>query len=88
MSNNPGAVVPPVPEKVAIGRFAPELVEARRHGLETCIQKITNHALLYDDPDLKLFLESDNFAQDVSLPFSAMSELRTELSPARRGADH
>ncbi len=65
--NNPGVVVPPVPEKVKIGRFAPELVEARRHGLETCINKIVNHSLLQEDDDLKLFLESDNFSHDVKL---------------------
>ena len=63
--NNPGVIVPPVPEKVAIGRFQAELVEARRIGLETCINKIAQHPLLQVDEDFKLFLESDNFAVDV-----------------------
>ena len=65
--SNPGVIVPPVPEKVKLGRFAPELVEARRHGLETCINKILSHPILQDDDDLKLFLESDNFAHDVKM---------------------
>ncbi|GAC97960.1 hypothetical protein PHSY_005548 [Pseudozyma hubeiensis SY62] len=65
VQNNPGIIVPPVPEKVSIGRFAAELVEARRIGLETCINKIASHALLQQDEDLRLFLESENFAADV-----------------------
>ncbi|PWZ03599.1 Vps5-domain-containing protein [Testicularia cyperi] len=65
VENNPGIIVPPVPEKVSIGRFAAELIEARRIGLETCINKIANHALLQQDDDFRLFLESDNFAADV-----------------------
>ena len=65
--NNPGVIVPPVPEKVKIGRFAPELVESRRHGLEVCVNKIANHPVLQNDDDLKLFLESDNFAHDVKM---------------------
>ena len=63
--NNPGIFIPPVPEKVKIGRFAPDLVEARRHGLETCINKIANNATLQTDEDLKLFLESSAFQADV-----------------------
>ena len=65
VQNNPGIIVPPVPEKVSIGRFAAELVEARRIGLETCINKIANHPLLQQDDDFRLFLESENFAADV-----------------------
>ncbi|KAI3477613.1 hypothetical protein L1887_60653 [Cichorium endivia] len=65
VQNNPGIIVPPVPEKVSIGRFNAELVEARRIGLETCINKIANHPLLQQDDDFRLFLESENFAADV-----------------------
>lgn len=65
VQNNPGIIVPPVPEKVSIGRFAAELVEARRVGLETCINKIANHPLLQQDDDFRLFLESENFGADV-----------------------
>lgn len=65
--NNPGIFIPPVPEKVKIGRFAPDLVEARRHGLESCINKIANNAMLQMDDDLKLFLESSQFQADVKM---------------------
>ncbi|KAK0568658.1 Vacuolar protein sorting-associated protein vps5 [Tilletia horrida] len=67
VANNPGTFVPPVPEKVKIGRFAPDLVEARRHGLETCINKIAAHPILQMDEDFKLFLESVNFSADVKM---------------------
>ena len=64
--NNPGVVVPPVPDKNTFGRFDEEFVQQRRLGLEKCIQKIANHPVLQKDTDLKLFLESDTFALDVS----------------------
>lgn len=64
--NNPGVVVPPVPEKNAFGRFGDQFLKQRRYGLEKCIQKMANHPELGKDQDLKLFLESDTFALDVS----------------------
>ncbi|SRR6266550_3415431 len=64
--NNPGVVVPPVPEKSALNRFDEQFVRQRRLALEKCIQKIANHPVLCKDSDLKLFLESDTFSLDVS----------------------
>ncbi|CDS12184.1 hypothetical protein LRAMOSA04379 [Lichtheimia ramosa] len=58
---NPGVIVPPVPEKHALGRFQDEFVESRRIALERCLQKIVRHPMLYGDPDLKVFLESESF---------------------------
>ncbi|KAJ3721211.1 Vps5 C terminal like-domain-containing protein [Lentinula raphanica] len=79
--NNPGVVVPPVPEKNPllftnpilgsagkkgyVGRFDEGFIRQRRFALEKCIQKIANHPVLCKDPDLKLFLESDTFALDI-----------------------
>ncbi|KAI6113059.1 Vps5 C terminal like-domain-containing protein [Pisolithus sp. B1] len=63
--NNPGVIVPPVPEKHTFGRFDTHFVQQRRLALEKCIQKIANHPVLAKDPDLKFFLESDTFALDV-----------------------
>ncbi|EMD38937.1 hypothetical protein CERSUDRAFT_47356, partial [Gelatoporia subvermispora B] len=63
--NNPGVVVPPVPEKKPVGRFDANFVQQRRNALEKCIQKIASHPVLQKDPDLKLFLESDTFALDI-----------------------
>ncbi|KAG2128542.1 Vps5 C terminal like-domain-containing protein [Suillus clintonianus] len=64
-TNNPGVVVPPVPEKSPFGRFDETFVQQRRLALEKCIQKIVNHPVLAKDPDLKLFLESDTFSLDI-----------------------
>lgn len=62
---NPGVIVPPVPEKHALGRFQDDFVESRRMALERCLQKIVAHPMLYGDPDLKVFLESDSFNVEV-----------------------
>ncbi|KAL0953850.1 hypothetical protein HGRIS_005026 [Hohenbuehelia grisea] len=64
-TNNPGVVVPPVPEKNPFGRFDDQFVRQRRTALEKCIQKIANHPQLGKDADLKLFLESDTFSLDI-----------------------
>ncbi|KAJ7334196.1 Vps5 C terminal like-domain-containing protein [Mycena albidolilacea] len=64
-NNNPGVVVPPVPEKNPFGRFDDQFVRQRRFALEKCIHKIANHPVLGKDPDLKLFLESDTFSLDI-----------------------
>jgi sorting nexin-1/2 len=64
-NGNPGVVVPPVPEKHALGRFQEEFVESRRIALERCLQKTVSHPMLYGDPDLKVFLESDSFNVEV-----------------------
>ncbi|KIP03006.1 hypothetical protein PHLGIDRAFT_111375 [Phlebiopsis gigantea 11061_1 CR5-6] len=64
-NNNPGVVVPPVPEKSPFNRFDASFVQQRRLGLEKCISKIANHPVLQKDPDLKLFLESDTFSLDI-----------------------
>ncbi|KAI9255970.1 Vps5 C terminal like-domain-containing protein [Sporodiniella umbellata] len=58
---NPGVIVPPVPEKHALGRFQDDFVESRRVALERCLQKMVAHPMLYGDPDLKVFLESESF---------------------------
>nr|CAG8488611.1 5774_t:CDS:10 [Entrophospora candida] len=62
---NPGVIVPPLPEKHAMGRFQDEFIENRRQALEKCLNKIISHPNLYKDRDLKIFLESDNFNIDV-----------------------
>ncbi len=65
--NNPGVVVPPVPEKSSFGRFESQFIQQRRMALEKCVQKIANHPVLAKDLDLKVFLESDSFALDVRI---------------------
>ncbi|KAG0646836.1 Vacuolar sorting-associated vps5 [Hyphodiscus hymeniophilus] len=64
-SNNPGVVVPPPPEKQAVGRFDTNFVESRRAALERMLNKTAAHPTLQHDGDLKLFLESEAFNVDV-----------------------
>ena len=64
-ANNPGVIVPPVPDKHAFGRFQDTFIETRRLALERCLTKITSHPVLQLDPDLRLFLESDQFASEA-----------------------
>ncbi|KAI8054541.1 Vps5 C terminal like-domain-containing protein [Syncephalis plumigaleata] len=63
---NPGIIVPPIPEKNAFGRFQNEFVENRRVALENCLRRMTAHPLLYGDPELRRFLESETFSVEVS----------------------
>ena len=64
-TNNPGVVVPPPPEKQAVGRFDSNFVESRRAALERMLNKSAAHPILQHDGDLKLFLESEAFNVDV-----------------------
>lgn len=58
-------VVPPPPEKQAVGRFDSNFVESRRSALEKMLNKTAAHPTLQHDGDLKLFLESESFNVDV-----------------------
>lgn len=73
-ANNPGVIVPPVPDKHAFGRFQEQFIETRRTALQRCLTKITAHPILQLDPDLRLFLESDSFALDVKSRRGAVAE--------------
>ncbi|KAL6712534.1 Vacuolar protein sorting-associated protein vps5 [Coniothyrium glycines] len=64
-NNNPGVIIPPPPEKQAVGRFDVDFVESRRAALERMLNKTACHPILQHDSDLKLFLESDAFNVDV-----------------------
>ncbi|KAF2651510.1 vacuolar protein sorting-associated protein-like protein vps5 [Lophiostoma macrostomum CBS 122681] len=64
-NNNPGVIIPPPPEKQAVGRFDVDFVESRRAALERMLNKTATHPILQHDSDLKLFLESDAFNVDI-----------------------
>jgi len=64
-NNNPGVIIPPPPEKQAVGRFEADFVESRRAALERMLNKAATHPVLQHDSDLKLFLESDAFNVDI-----------------------
>ena len=63
--NSPGVVVPPPPEKQAVGRFDTNFIESRRMALERMLNKTAAHPVLQHDGDLKTFLESDAFNVDI-----------------------
>ncbi|KAF2399525.1 Vps5-domain-containing protein [Trichodelitschia bisporula] len=64
-TNNPGIIIPPPPEKQAVGRFNADFVESRRQALERMLNKTAAHPTLQHDGDLKLFLESESFNVDL-----------------------
>ncbi len=63
--NSPGILVPPPPEKQAVGRFDANFIESRRMALERMVNKTAAHPVLQHDGDLKTFLESDAFNVDI-----------------------
>lgn len=63
--NSPGVVVPPPPDKQAVGRFDTNFIESRRMALERMLNKIAAHPVLQHDGDLKTFLESEAFNVDI-----------------------
>lgn len=73
--NHPGVVVPPPPEKQALGRFNDDFVQQRKAALEQMLRKITLHPLLVDDADLRAFLTSADFADYLQTRLMADSEL-------------
>lgn len=87
--NHPGVVVPPPPEKQALGRFNDDFVQQRRAALEQMLRKITLHPLLVDDADLRAFLTSADFADYLQTRLMADSELeqatRTALNYSDQG---
>ncbi|KAI8337979.1 Vps5 C terminal like-domain-containing protein [Chlamydoabsidia padenii] len=84
-NGNPGVVVPPVPEKHALGRFQDEFVESRRIALERCLQKTVSHPMLYGDPDLKVFLESESFNVEVRKKKKKKRQKRAEPETPKLG---
>lgn len=64
-NNNPGIIIPPPPEKQAVGRFDEDFVESRRAALENMLNKCANHNSLQSDPDFRIFLESETFSTDI-----------------------
>lgn len=76
--NNPGVIVPPMPDKQPFGRFQDQFIETRRQALQRCLTKITSHPILQLDPDLRMFLESDSFATESK-------SRRLEVHPEKTG---
>ena len=62
---NPGIIVPPIPDKQAIGRFDSDLVDTRRIQFERFLQRVFATPALYTSSDLKIFVEADSIEQAV-----------------------
>lgn len=60
--DNPGVIIPAMPEKQTVGRFSPEFIEARRRGLERFMAKIAAHATLSESKHFISFLTVDQVA--------------------------
>lgn len=58
--SHPGAIVPPLPEKQAVGRFTPEFIECRRRALEKFMLRITKHSILKHSKCFHAFIQSDD----------------------------
>uniref|UniRef100_M4BPB5 PX domain-containing protein n=1 Tax=Hyaloperonospora arabidopsidis (strain Emoy2) TaxID=559515 RepID=M4BPB5_HYAAE len=54
----PGIVVPPLPEKLLVGRFSPEFIEGRRRALQLFLQRCCLHPELQHSEHLTTFLEA------------------------------
>lgn len=58
----PGVVVPPLPEKLLVGRFSPEFVESRRRALQLFLHRCCLHPELQHSEHLTTFLEASDDA--------------------------
>ncbi|KAI3649582.1 hypothetical protein MP228_005214 [Amoeboaphelidium protococcarum] len=65
-ARNPGIIVPPPPEKHAIGRFDEDFVENRRALLDRMMKKIAAHPVLNKDPVFVTFMETDDLSSEIS----------------------
>jgi sorting nexin-1/2 len=54
----PGVIVPPLPEKLTVGRFGEDFVESRKRGLEKFLQRVAAHIELSNSQSFIVFLQS------------------------------
>lgn len=60
VDNYPGCIVPPLPEKIVVGRFSPEFVETRRRNLEKFLQRVSEHPDLGNAEAFRIFLQAED----------------------------
>ncbi|CCH43025.1 Vacuolar protein sorting-associated protein [Wickerhamomyces ciferrii] len=93
-TTHPGRIVPPPPEKQAVGRFNDDFIEARRFALERMLVKISKNPNLQTDPDFIMFLQSDRFSSEArereraataSSTFTAHEEVDASLNSSGSG---
>lgn len=66
-SNHWGKIIPPPPEKQAVGRFKDDFVERRRFQMESMLNRIAKDLTLQKDSDFIFFLSSESFIKDSKL---------------------
>lgn len=77
----PGVVVPPLPEKLLVGRFSPEFIESRRRALQLFLHRCCLHPELQHSAHLTTFLEaSDDALQHFK------SDPKNSLAKGARGS--
>ncbi|OMJ18190.1 Vacuolar protein sorting-associated protein vps5 [Smittium culicis] len=64
---NPGIIIPPIPEKQSFGRFEQSFIENRRIGLQTHLDRIAGHPILHKNKSFILFLESKDFVSQAKI---------------------
>jgi hypothetical protein len=55
---NPGIIVPSLPDKQTVGRFTPEFIESRRRGLEKFLLRVLAHSDLGQSHLMATFLQA------------------------------
>ncbi|SCV06181.1 LANO_0H23882g1_1 [Lachancea nothofagi CBS 11611] len=78
-NNHWGKIIPPPPEKQAVGRFKDDFIESRKLQMERMLNKIAQDKDLQDDADFMMFLQSQNFGQD--------SKVREHLTGSNASSD-
>ncbi|SCU85448.1 LAME_0D01376g1_1 [Lachancea meyersii CBS 8951] len=78
-NNHWGKIIPPPPEKQAVGRFKDDFIESRRLQMERMLTKIAQDKKFQDDVDFMMFLQSQNFSQD--------SKIREHLTGSNASSD-
>ncbi|OQR84880.1 sorting nexin [Achlya hypogyna] len=72
----PGVVVPPLPEKLLVGRFSPEFIESRRRALHLFLCRCAVHPEIQHSEYLTVFLEGSD---------EALSHFKTEVGAKSKG---
>ncbi len=63
-----GLIIPPLPEKKYFGNLGDDFIDKRRYELETFLKVIATHQTLKFDPQLKMFLTSEDLENYKSNP--------------------
>ncbi|CAG98536.1 sorting nexin 1 [Kluyveromyces lactis] len=77
--NHWGKIIPPPPEKQAVGRFKQDFIENRRAQMERMLQHIASNHVLQKDEDFILFLTSEKWSQE--------SKVREQISGSKASHD-